>query len=801
VAREDEDAEDSSTSPGGKAHPDQVQAENSWSSMDDQQMSMDEADEPWSRSQAEARFSASDVGMDYCGASPAGRQRTPAPDETPSVGAAPIGRNLNGRSLSGLAPSFDLHDPLVQQFLLYDASVRRAAQAVIGYLRGKGSGKQSYSRSAARMVMRTASFSRDAVFSVSSKSILCKTLAREEVARSTAFQAALREHALRDYAIFLNGLVQGLADLCPATRRMRRSVFLSQYASTADQHLSLCVALMSSEGEPYIDPHAHSSDPHAHSSASETSAASPARGMRRTGSGGSRIFGIAPFPELSQLDVGLDSGEGGGAPACASADTCDAAVAFGSVSSATSSAAALSAEEEAAGDGAAVDEPSESVLAARMTAPAILGSAISELAEVAADEPPVPLTCSPLVAPAILGISIPELSEMSAHELTEPAAAVLVAAPPILGASMPELPEVRSESLEPLLSSRRPKVLFAREVSDVALRGNASTPPMRATGGSPPLTPTADRPPAVTSADAEPSLEPVPLDKLLKRSSSMPSEEAMVGAGNGAQGGDCDCEQSEVEFSLPAGSATPGRKGHYISEPPAFSFRVRGPDYLSNKAKVPCEWAALSLLGVDMRRAKQRQDHVAQGACADKVARLRQMHGGRELLLINFQCPSKSGGNVSVVLWWVMTEQGAADPKFTALWRQMLDSDDDKWRGSRLKLIPCVVEGNFIVRKLVGSRPVLIKAIKTKYHTGPGYLEVDADIKSSSMATNMWRGVESACRGLVVDLGFVIEASAAPCTPHQVVVVDALPTNVYLNMNHPSSALPPRPIPVPSQGP
>ena len=42
---------------------------------------------------------------------------------------------------------------------------------------------------------------------------------------------------------------------------------------------------------------------------------------------------------------------------------------------------------------------------------------------------------------------------------------------------------------------------------------------------------------------------------------------------------------------------------------------------------------------------------------------------------------------------------------------------DDKWRGLRLKMIPCVVEGNFFVKKLLGDRPVLIKALHLRHHT------------------------------------------------------------------------------------
>mmetsp|Transcript_8878 Transcript_8878/g.29265 ORF Transcript_8878/g.29265 Transcript_8878/m.29265 type:complete len:137 (-) Transcript_8878:307-717(-) len=114
-----------------------------------------------------------------------------------------------------------------------------------------------------------------------------------------------------------------------------------------------------------------------------------------------------------------------------------------------------------------------------------------------------------------------------------------------------------------------------------------------------------------------------------------------------------------------------------------------------------------------------------------------------------------------------MTERAAEDARFTGLWRRFMDSGDDKWRGLRLKMIPCVVEGNFFVKKLLGDRPVLIKAIKTRYHTGPGYIEVVGDILSSKMATNMWRGVESFAKSLVVDLGFVLEAQAEQELPER----------------------------------
>ena len=60
-----------------------------------------------------------------------------------------------------------------------------------------------------------------------------------------------------------------------------------------------------------------------------------------------------------------------------------------------------------------------------------------------------------------------------------------------------------------------------------------------------------------------------------------------------------------------------------MTEPPPCSFRVRGPQYLSSKAKIPCDWAGMRLLGCDLWKGGERMEHVAAGPAAGKVAALR----------------------------------------------------------------------------------------------------------------------------------------------------------------------------------
>ena len=103
---------------------------------------------------------------------------------------------------------------------------------------------------------------------------------------------------------------------------------------------------------------------------------------------------------------------------------------------------------------------------------------------------------------------------------------------------------------------------------------------------------------------------------------------------------------------------------------------------------------------------------------------------------------------------------------------------DDTYRNSKLKLIPKIVEGNMIVRKLVRGKPVIIgKKLPVSYIYEPAipsekkseYWEVDLDVGSSSKTA---KKIVNVCKkymsSLTVDLGFLIEGCSEDELPERI---------------------------------
>ena len=100
---------------------------------------------------------------------------------------------------------------------------------------------------------------------------------------------------------------------------------------------------------------------------------------------------------------------------------------------------------------------------------------------------------------------------------------------------------------------------------------------------------------------------------------------------------------------------------------------------------------------------------------------------------------------------------------------------DDKYRTDRLKLIPNVVEGPWIVRNLVAGTPTIIgKKLPISYQYVPiegsrqDFFECNLDVGNSTKAAQK---IVSVCRrymtSLTVDIGFVIEGTTSDELPEQ----------------------------------
>jgi hypothetical protein len=187
------------------------------------------------------------------------------------------------------------------------------------------------------------------------------------------------------------------------------------------------------------------------------------------------------------------------------------------------------------------------------------------------------------------------------------------------------------------------------------------------------------------------------------------------------------------------------------------NFRVRSRNFCYDKSKIPAGKHLMDLVAVDWFKDSKRMDHVARRkGCVAQVA----SEKGLFTLVVNLQVPGST--HYSMVFYMVMKEFAAG-----SLLQRFVDGDDE-FRNSRLKLIPSVPKGSWIVRQSVGCTPCLLgKAVDCNYIRGPKYLEIDVDIGSSTVANGVLGLVVGVITSLVVDMAFLIQANTADELPER----------------------------------
>jgi hypothetical protein len=106
---------------------------------------------------------------------------------------------------------------------------------------------------------------------------------------------------------------------------------------------------------------------------------------------------------------------------------------------------------------------------------------------------------------------------------------------------------------------------------------------------------------------------------------------------------------------------------------------------------------------------------------------------------------------------------------FGRLMHSFIFGESDEFQNQTFKLIPRIVDGNFIVRKAVGSKPsILGKKIKQYYIRGERFFEMIVDIASDSVAQRIVKLVLGYTKTLVVDMMFLLEGKDEVMLPERV---------------------------------
>ncbi|KAE8777823.1 protein ENHANCED DISEASE RESISTANCE 2-like [Hordeum vulgare] len=193
--------------------------------------------------------------------------------------------------------------------------------------------------------------------------------------------------------------------------------------------------------------------------------------------------------------------------------------------------------------------------------------------------------------------------------------------------------------------------------------------------------------------------------------------------------------------------------------PDSTLFKVRSKNFPTDKSKIPAPSYLMELAAIDWFKDTKRMDNVGrQKGCVAQLAAEKGMH----TFVANIQIPGST--HYSIVMYFVTNTM-----KKGSLLQRFFDGDDE-FRNSRLKLIPAVPKGSWIVRQSVGSTPCLLgKAVDCSYIRAPGYLEVDVDIGSSAVANGVLGLVFGVVTTLVVDMAFLIQANTYEELPEQVI--------------------------------
>lgn len=207
------------------------------------------------------------------------------------------------------------------------------------------------------------------------------------------------------------------------------------------------------------------------------------------------------------------------------------------------------------------------------------------------------------------------------------------------------------------------------------------------------------------------------------------------------------------------------------AEPDGAAMMVRGPDYLTDRRKIPSQSPYFRLVGVDLYESSETVEHIASRPDNPVQRELRRHEEkGTEMpftFVINFVVPGNP--RINMVLYYqvphpsVLTD-GSPSAELMA---DFLEGSDE-FRNERFKLIPCIVEGSFIVRQAVGSTPALIgKKLRQPYFKGKQYFELDVDIGSSAVANRVVGLVSGYTKKLVIDMGFVLEGQSPDELPER----------------------------------
>jgi len=224
----------------------------------------------------------------------------------------------------------------------------------------------------------------------------------------------------------------------------------------------------------------------------------------------------------------------------------------------------------------------------------------------------------------------------------------------------------------------------------------------------------------------------------------------------------------------------------------ASLFWVRGPDYTDDREKVQATGPVFRLIHLDLFQGPYEELNVfpkMRHGLPDNVGVLKK---DREFYFImNFLIRAKDRTldkkkKIKTESWinWIFyfalpksARKDKANAHFFKCWELLLSEEDEKSRNHRVKVIPCVADGPWIVRAAIGGGkeshkgvvPTLIgEKVTTSYFQGNDYIEIDYNTAIDSVAVASAKLAFEHSKKLIVDCGVVLQGEELDQLPEKI---------------------------------
>lgn len=200
-------------------------------------------------------------------------------------------------------------------------------------------------------------------------------------------------------------------------------------------------------------------------------------------------------------------------------------------------------------------------------------------------------------------------------------------------------------------------------------------------------------------------------------------------------------------------------------------WMVRGSNYLRDGRKVRATTQLFSLVGVDLLSAADSSKFAGGAAVRpeSKLCSLRSRGDNSYAFVVSFLLPV--GGCLVASMCFSLDDDTQFDQNTPSgkLSRIFFKGNDNSFRDDRLKIIPTVCEGPWMIREAVGQKPAIVgKRLQTTYFQTPNYLEIFIDLTASAFISTTVNLCCKQAEELIVDVAFLIEGKRDDELPEEI---------------------------------